>query len=165
MEISFKSKAAFKSVSLSWLILSAASIVLLFFLHLVVYYIFYINKISLVQHFSGIWVTFYFYAIIWPGVIVNNYKAKLMIVRHDGEVDPERVKDFFLINRYSVIEDNPGRYRFESEIKFDKLFKGSRYVTIDYSDTEISIEMPANKVYHVHHGFKFGKMFLKDLSA
>ncbi|HNS30033.1 MAG TPA: hypothetical protein PKL52_05830 [Tenuifilaceae bacterium] len=162
MEITFKSKGNFFSIVLSWIVFSAITYVIFMAFHFAIYFIFYSGKISLGEHFSPVWITALFYSLILPLTIVNNQKARQMIIKHDGEVDPERIKDFFLINQYSLVEDSPGKYRFESRKWFDRLFSGSRNVTIEYTDNEVIIVMPANKVYHVHHGFRFGKIFLRD---
>lgn len=160
MEISFHTKP-FKSILLPWIAASFLGLVFMLFLHFSTYILFYSNKISLSEHFTGFWFSLYLYALIWPATIIHNYKAKILKVKHNGEVDPVFIKNYFIENRYRLIDEKPGFIRLEAQKWFDRLFKGSREVKIVYGDDEVSIELPAHKIYDVHHGFKFSGIFLR----
>ena len=159
MEIEFQKSANNKFV-LPWLATTAVTLVIIFIFHLVVYYLFYTDTKTLTQHFIDV-IPIYFYALIWPMIIVNSYKSTILKVKHNGEVDPVLVKDYFQQKRYTLIGEKFGHYKLESQKKLDKLFPGSRHVEIDFTDTEISITMPFNLRYPVHHSFKFLDIFIK----
>lgn len=159
MEISINSHQLSRII-LPWLLATAISLLILTLIHLIVFLIFYLDTRSLLEHFSGTWITLYFYALIWPGVIVNNYKSNTIVVKHQGEVVPEKLKNYFLQTNYTLLEEKPGFYRFEAKKWFDRLFKGSRNVIIQYDSNSLTIDLPANKTYNVHHGFKFGNLFI-----
>ncbi len=159
MEISFQSKPV-KNILWPWLVASFLGLAFMLVIHLGVYVLFYCNKITLSQHFSGFWLSLYLYALVWPSVIIHNYKSRILKVKHNGELNIQRLKDYFIDNSYKLIDEQPGLCRFEALKWFDRLFKGSRNVRIVYSEYETTIEMPANKIYDVHHGFKFSGIFL-----
>ena len=159
MEISLK-KASKNKILLPWLITTAVTILSLAISHLIIYYLFFTGSKSLGQHYADS-IVIYIYAFIWPLAIVNNYKSSIIQVKHNGEVDPELVKEYFQSSGFELIEENPGHFRFKATKLWDRLFPGSRFVKVDFSDTEITLEVPFHQRYHVHHGFKFSKQFVK----
>ncbi len=145
----------------TWIALALITLVLLMLIHLLFYFLFYFNKASLYEHFADVSVTILFYAIIWPGAIVHSYKSKRLLVDHNGEVDPMLVKNYFLQQGYTEQASGNNFCKLASSKRFDRLFKGSKSVTVRYSLTSIDIELPANKVYDVHHAFKFQSIFVR----
>jgi hypothetical protein len=160
MEISFH-KSGKKEFFLPWITLIGLSLASAFILYLGIYLIFYIDKKSFSDVLSSNFILF-FYAVIWPVAILFNYKAKVLKVKHNGEVDAIKVKDYFINTNYKLIEQREGYFRLESLKRFDRFLAGSRYITIEYSPSEISIEMPSTLIYHVHHGFKFANSFTRN---
>ncbi|MDY0201849.1 MAG: hypothetical protein WC951_11185 [Bacteroidales bacterium] len=159
MEVELK-KSTNNKIILPWLGTTAVTVAILIAFHLAIYYLFYTTDKTLAQHFINA-IPIYFYAFIWPFAIVNSYKTSILKVTHNGEVNPALVKDYFLQKRCTLIEENSGHFKLESQRFFDKLYPGSRYVEIDFTDTQITIAVPSHLRYSVHHGFKFSDTFIR----
>lgn len=145
----------------SWLLISLISLVAVFVIHLIIYTVFYYGKVSFIEQLTGTPIILYFYALILPGTIVNSYKPVGLEVEHGGEVDPMLIKDYFLQRGYVELADGNGFFKVAAQKWFDRLFKGSRQVVVNFTKTTVEIILPAHKLYEVHHGFKFQKIFVR----
>ena len=160
MDIVLK-KSPTNKIFLPWLGTTAVTILALAILHLIFYHLFFIDSKSLSQHYADS-IVIYIYAFIWPLAIVNNYKSSIIQVKHNGEVDPKLVKEYFHRVGFELIEQKPGHFRFRASKFWDRLFPGSRIVRVDFTDQKVTIEMPFHQRYHVHHGFKFSNQFVRQ---
>ncbi|MDD2197064.1 MAG: hypothetical protein PHE03_07375 [Bacteroidales bacterium] len=145
----------------SWLLISLISLVSVFVIHLLIYAVFYYGKVSFIEQLTGTPIIFYFYAIIFPGAIVHSYKPVCLEVEHLGEVNPMLIKEYFLQRGYVELADGNGFFKVVAQKWFDRLFKGSKQIVVNYTKTNVEIILPANKLYEVHHGFKFQEIFVR----
>lgn len=159
MEIELKKSVRNKTI-LPWVATAAITVAIIAAFHLAIYYLFYTNSKTLGQHFINA-IPLYIYAIIFPLSIVNSYKKSIVKVKHEGEVDPALVKDFFRQKKYTLAQEKTGYYKLDAQRFFDKLYPESRHVEINFTDTEITIALPLHLRYPVHHGFKFLDIFIK----
>jgi hypothetical protein len=160
MDIVIK-KSPTNKIFLPWLGTTGVTITIFALFHLALYYLFYTDSKTLTEHFANA-AALYLYALIWPLAIVNNYKSSIIQVKHNGEVNPDLVKEYFHRVGFELIEQKPGHFRFRATKFWDRLFPGSRIVRVDFTDQEITIEMPFHQRYHVHHGFKFSNQFVRQ---
>jgi hypothetical protein len=160
MNIEIKSTKSNKHL-VTWLLISLISLVVVFVIHLIIYAVFYSGKVSFFETLSGISIIFYFYAIGLPGSIVHSYKPVHLLVEHEGEVDPMLIKDYFLQKGYIEFASGNGFFKLATQKWFDRLFKGSKQIAVNYTKTSVEIIIPAHKLYEVHHGFKFQKIFIR----
>lgn len=159
MEINFH-KLPKRKLFVPWLVTTALTLLFIAALHLCIYYLFYSDSKTLTEHFAN-GLAIYIYALIWPFAIISSYRGSVLKVKHQGEVDPELVRDYFLNIGFLLIKTQDGQFRLEAQKWFNRLFAGSRFVTIEYTDNAISIEMPTHQLYNVHHGFKFANSFIR----
>jgi hypothetical protein len=141
--------------------MSLISLVTVFVIHLIIYAIFYYGKVVFIEQLTRTPIILYFYALIFPGAIVHSYKPVHLEVGHGGEVDPMLIKDYFLKRGYVELADGNGFFKVAAQKWFDRLFKGSKQIVVNYTKTNVEIILPANKLYEVHHGFKFQKIFIR----
>ena len=160
MEITFQ-KLPMRKLFVPWLVTTALTLLFIAVLHLCIYYLFYSDSKTLTEHFANA-LAIYIYAFIWPFTIISSYRGSILKVKHQGEVDPGLVRDYFQNIGFSLVKTQGGLFRLEAQKRFNRLFKGSRFVTIEYTNNAISIEMPTHQLYNVHHGFKFANTFLRN---
>ena len=159
MEITFH-KTSNNKIILPWLATTGVTLVILAAFHIAIYYLFYADSKNLAEHFSNA-AALYFYALIWPLAIVNSYKSTMIKVEHNGQIDPQRVKEYFQNVRFTLIDEKPGHFKFEAQKFYDRLFPGSKYVRVDFSLNEMTLVVPIHQRYNVHHAFKFTDQFIK----
>jgi hypothetical protein len=159
MEIVFK-KSSNNKIFWPWLGTTGVTITILALFHIALYYLFYTDSKTLAEHFTDALVI-YFYALIWPLAIVNSYKSTIIKVTHNGEYDPQLVKTYFQNIRFNLIDEKPGHFKLEAQKFYDRLFPGSKYVKINFTPTEMTMEVPFHQRYNVHHAFKFTDQFIK----
>lgn len=142
-------------------LLFISSLAIALVLHIIFYLLLYRHKLTFVDSLSNTWVL-YFYALIWPIGIQNSYRARILKVKHNDKLDFSKIRLYFINTGYSLVEESDGKMLFETKKWFNRQFRGSRYVKVDYSNSSVEIQVPATLVYHVHHAFKFTSNFLKE---
>lgn len=160
MNIEIKSTKGGKHL-VSWLLISLISLVVVFIIHLIVYAVFYYGKVSFIEQLTGTPIILYFYTIVLPGAIVHSYKPVRLMVEHAGGVDPMLIKNYFLQVGYVELAEGSGFFKLAAQKWFDRLFRGSKQIMVNYTETSVEIILPAHKLYEVHHGFKFQKIFIR----
>lgn len=160
MDISIeKLKLKERIAPLFFLIITFLAVALV--LHLAAYLLLYRHKFTFIDALANAWML-YAYAALGGIGAQSAYKAKILKVKHNDELDFSKIRLYFINTGYSLMEEGDGKMLFESKKWLDRQFSGSRYVKITYSSSSVQIQLPANLVYHVHHAFKFTSNFLKD---
>ncbi len=142
-------------------LLIASYLAMALVLHIVIYLLLYRHKFSFIDALANAWML-YAYAALGGIAAQSAYKAKILKVKHNDELDFSKIRLYFINTGYSLLEEGDGKMLFESKKWVNRQFSGSRYVKITYSNSSLQIQLPFNLVYHVHHAFKFTSIFLKD---
>ncbi|HPX05155.1 MAG: hypothetical protein JW783_09230 [Bacteroidales bacterium] len=160
MEIEFKTKT-FKNIFVPWAGVFLGVFSLYFIGYMLIVFLFNTKTFSILSFLEDGWIHLTFNALVLSGVIAFQFSISKITVKHNGEIDHELVKQYFISHRYVMYKVKENKTYFKPQKLWERFLSNRYYVTIIENENEITTYLPSRLLYDFHHAFKFGNLFLK----